>query len=99
MSGAPELTQREISRAIRELDRLERDEIQVVAEPIREKYRHLKNALKDQCEHSYRLNLDAGIVPWIDNYYCIRCNKKEVKVDEDMKEQFTREHPELLEEE
>lgn len=98
MSESPQLTQREISRAIRELDRLERDEINVVAEPIREKYRHLKNALKDQCEHNYRLNLDAGVVPWIDNYYCTRCNKRKVEVDEDMKQEFAREYPELLEE-
>lgn len=98
MSESPQLTQREISRAIRELDRLERDEIQVVADPIREKYRHLKNALKDQCEHSYRLNLDAGVVPWGENWYCIRCNKRDCRVNEDIRKAYMLSNPELFEE-
>lgn len=100
MSEAPELTQREISRAIRELDRLERDEIQVVAEPIREKYRHLKNVLKDKCEHIYRLtlNLEYGVVPWGENWHCIRCNKKDYRVNEDIRKAYMLSNPELFEE-
>lgn len=98
MSEAPQLTQREISRAIRDLDRLERDEINVVAKPIREKYKHLKNALKDQCEHHYQLNLEYGVVPWGENWYCIRCNKRDYRVNEDIRKAYMLSNPELFEE-
>lgn len=91
------MTPIEISRAIRELDRKEREEISILANPVREKYLLLKQAIKDQCEHSYRLNIEAGVCPWDEHWYCTRCNMREYRCNEDIKLAYRDSYPNFFE--
>lgn len=92
------MTPREIRQAVRELERQERDEISVCAKPIREKYQALKGLVRDQCEHKYSLNLDHGVCPWDEHWFCNSCGKREYRCNEDIKQAYMKSNPELFEE-
>jgi len=95
--GLDSMTKKEISKAIRELDRQQREEISILARPVEEKYWALKQAIKDQCEHAYRRDMDAGVCPWDEHWYCSICHKREYRCNEDIKLAYMDSHPELFE--
>lgn len=92
------MTPKEIGRAVRELDRQQREEISILARPVEEKYWALKQALKDQCEHSFHHDVNAGVLPWDEHWYCIHCGKRDYRCNEDIKLAYMDSHPELFEE-
>jgi len=93
------MTPREISRAIHDLDRQEREEIEVFARPVRDKYWTLKQEVKDQCKHNYILDPTAGVLPWDEHWYCAYCNKREYRCNDDIKAAYVKSNPEFFEDE
>lgn len=91
------MTPREISKAIRELDRQQREEISILTRPIEEKYWALKQAIKEQCEHKYQFDPSVGVCPWDEHWFCIVCHKGEYRCNEDIKLAYMDSHPELFE--